>query len=1072
MRQHTTLSAVLLLSWLPGQGRGDYFNVETPLVKPVAIATLAGHDYLLVCNTPDNAVEVWDTHETAPGMPSFLTRIPVGLEPCSIAWNPDFPLFYTADFLSDSVTAVALSAPSGPGSLTWSLAARRGVGTSATSIPAATDTTRVDEPMDIAVLPGGLTIAVTSHTGSTVHFLDAGSLEPQAVAGDTEFVLALGNQGVKEPRRIAVAGGNLVVLAFKGGSLGAGTIPHAHAHDVDLLSLDLSGPMIVPQIIGRMATTNAGLAVASNGDLYLTGGLAQVALADGAAVAAELTGFVRSMAYVRRSGATQTQERNLNLVPNSNPAAAVTHANALASPTDIVAYEREGQPTKLFVAAMGSDRIGVLTDTGNDLAAWPLARIDITTPTPTGLHGPRGLALKRATGQDIDPGNRLYVLNRVSHTLSVIDPDTNALLATQPLNQDPTPPHIRAGRQFLYDARLSLNGFVSCASCHPDGRTDGLAWNLGAPGAYSDTFARAFVDSPSGLISQSDLLSLVDGGFRTAKGRLVTQSLQGLVNFETAGDVRARVTNAPYHWRGDRKDFLSFNEAFVGLMGRPDQNPNNTTGGIYPPPADRPNLPMGISNDDMLAFEAFAESIHYPPNPQQRLNRRYSGKLGTANSLDDGTLALSGLKQFHLLKIPGLGNRACVHCHQLPEGSNNLFTFSEGVERPLESAALRGLLQKERTLETSDGLFGSIVLTNFGVLAGGDHNSINSFENRFNPTGEDPKQSDQDRKRFVHEFDWGVAPMVGQVETVGSSPSAMQSTRISAMEQQAREANAGLVVHAVTAAIPVRGFRFEPNQNLYLPEPAGGAALTRSAVLALLTSSSDLAVFQATPLGSERRVADPSGQPGAFGLQAITGAALLGMVTNTANQPVPMISANWIPVAYGGDFDFQHPYAPTPPSLKMMRQLQWAQTQYANGQFGLVALRHDASRRFRIAAAGLLPGCRLLLGVDPTAAPTTNSPASLASRSLDVPLYPTSATAGGLPVWESAVELDAFQYLMLMAGGVHAPGVADVVSGLLIDERPTAAGVFDPIGWNLQHVSLQNPGSSAAAFGWHPLTIQ
>src|SRR5258705_184484 len=58
-----------------------------------------------------------------------------------------------------------------------------------------------------------------------------------------------------------------------------------------------------------------------------------------------------------------------------------------------------------------------------------------------------------------------------------------------------------------------------------------------------------------------------------AKGIMVTQSLQGLANFDVKADglLRHRFSNAPYHWRGDKKTFLDFNEAFVGLQGRSEE---------------------------------------------------------------------------------------------------------------------------------------------------------------------------------------------------------------------------------------------------------------------------------------------------------------------------------------------------------------------------------------------------------------------------------------------------------------------------------------------------------------------
>ena len=98
----------VLLAGAPGaQGLGSYFNVESPQVKPLAVARVgvAGtpHDYLLVCNTPDNCVEVYDTHDRA-----FLGRVPTGLEPISVVWNAANQHMYVTSFLGDSITVATL----------------------------------------------------------------------------------------------------------------------------------------------------------------------------------------------------------------------------------------------------------------------------------------------------------------------------------------------------------------------------------------------------------------------------------------------------------------------------------------------------------------------------------------------------------------------------------------------------------------------------------------------------------------------------------------------------------------------------------------------------------------------------------------------------------------------------------------------------------------------------------------------------------------------------------------------------------------------------------------------------
>lgn len=92
------------------------------------------------------------------------------------------------------------------------------------------------------------------------------------------------------------------------------------------------------------------------------------------------------------------------------------------------------------------------------------------------------------------------------------------------LGLDPTAPKIKAGRTIAYDASHSAKNNASCLSCHIDGRTDMVVWNLGT--AKDD------------------------------KGPMVTQTLDGINK------------SVPFHWRGEQRNNLAdFNSAFVSLLG-------------------------------------------------------------------------------------------------------------------------------------------------------------------------------------------------------------------------------------------------------------------------------------------------------------------------------------------------------------------------------------------------------------------------------------------------------------------------------------------------------------------------
>src|SRR6185503_2369687 len=120
--------------------------------------------------------------------------------------------------------------------------------------------------------------------------------------------------------------------------------------------------------------------------------------------------------------------------------------------------------TRAYIAGMGSGNLITIDAAGERLS-----------PQPVKLGaGACGLALDESR-------RRLYVFNRFAATISIVDTETEEVIGAVPLF-DPTPQPIKAGRSHFYDThKTSGLGHVSCASCHPDGRMDRLAWDLGNP---------------------------------------------------------------------------------------------------------------------------------------------------------------------------------------------------------------------------------------------------------------------------------------------------------------------------------------------------------------------------------------------------------------------------------------------------------------------------------------------------------------------------------------------------------------------------------------------------------------
>ncbi|MDP6545068.1 MAG: cytochrome D1 domain-containing protein [Phycisphaerae bacterium] len=86
-------------------------------------------------------------------------------------------------------------------------------------------------------------------------------------------------------------------------------------------------------------------------------------------------------------------------------------------------------------------------------------------------NGPRCMAII---------GTKAYVGEYFTDSLSVLDiaPDSRPVAKAIPLGPEQKMTVVRKGEMFFNDAQLCFQMWQSCATCHPDGRTDGLNWDL------------------------------------------------------------------------------------------------------------------------------------------------------------------------------------------------------------------------------------------------------------------------------------------------------------------------------------------------------------------------------------------------------------------------------------------------------------------------------------------------------------------------------------------------------------------------------------------------------------------
>ncbi len=149
---------------------------------------------------------------------------------------------------------------------------------------------------------------------------------------------------------------------------------------------------------------------------------------------------------IQPSGRVTAYNLNPNIDYNvlPNPAALST---ALSQPA-AMRFDPSGK--WLWVAAFGTDRVAKVSSTGQILATIEInPQATGSTVNSATKRGPRGLAINAK--QSV-----LYVLNRLSNTISVVNTTGNAVIEEIPTGTfDPTPTVILQGRGFLYDAKLS-----------------------------------------------------------------------------------------------------------------------------------------------------------------------------------------------------------------------------------------------------------------------------------------------------------------------------------------------------------------------------------------------------------------------------------------------------------------------------------------------------------------------------------------------------------------------------------------------------------------------------------------
>ena len=653
--------ATLAQPFEPRDSSGVFINWESPHVNPVAITPDGTR--LLAVNTADNRLEVFSI---LTGTPIRTASIPVGLDPVTVRARGNNQA-WVVNRISDSVSIVDLTT---------------------LNVVATLDT--LDEPGDVVfALTGAAEKAfVSCATFNAVQVFQTSNLAaPPAridILGERPTALAVDATGTKVYVAIFESGNHSTVLGG-GGVTNIAFPPNVVTH--------VSGPyggtnpppnfgtlFSPPKRAGNPTSPAVGLIVKKNAaqqwmddnnhnwtalvsdqQAPLSGRLVgwdlydyDVAVIDAAtnAVTGHSTGLmnicmdvavnpasgkitvigtdalnhirfepVLNGIFVRVELATVDPIALTNRVVDLNPhldyvertVSPEERDKSIGDPRGIV-WSSDG--TRGYVTGMGSDNLAIINSAGQ--------RIGTNAAIELG-KGPTGMALDESR-------HRLYVFNRFSSTISVVDTASESVVQTVPLF-DPTPTVIKLGRPHLYDTHKSSGlGQVSCGSCHVDARFDRLAWDLGDQSGLMKNLTNAnFGRFPPATTNH----------FHPMKGPTTTQTLQDIIGHE------------PFHWRGDRDGLEEFSGTFTNLQ----------------------SAPAALTTNEMQQFEDFLGTVRFAPNPFRTLSNTLPasiplpghkalgrGTLPTGAQLPNGN-AQSGQTRFRLQ-----GPTGCIHCHTLPTG--------------------------------------------------------------------------------------------------------------------------------------------------------------------------------------------------------------------------------------------------------------------------------------------------------------------------------------------------------------------------------------------------------------------
>jgi YVTN family beta-propeller protein len=460
------LAPLALVASLACCGAAHAADAAAPFRSPISLAVSHDGKTVFASDQTAGAVVAIDAVSGKP-----IAEIPVAGEPNGLTLSDDGKLLFVAQRLAHAVAVIDVASGKRVRSIPvglWptAVAAKNGRlytcnrgdhSVSVVDVASGRELGRVPairEPSCAAVSPDGARVVVTN-------------LLPNGAGTDADLaaeVCILDAAAMKESGRIKLPPGSTVVtgatispdgrLAYVVHALGRFNLPitqlergwvHTYALSIlDLSSVKLAATVLLDDLTGGAADPWAVVASADGNRLWIAhAGVHEVSTVEIGKVLGLLSGKV----------------------------------------PEELARLKDGTRDNIWVR-IAKDR-GVIPQLANDLTALYIA--GAIRRSPSGGGGPRGLALA-------PDGKTVYAANYFAGTIGAIDVESGKLARTLAVGNQPPADAARRGEAYFHDALRCFQRWHSCASCHPNGRVDGLPWD----------FMR------DGIGNGKDVISLVD----------------------------------------------------------------------------------------------------------------------------------------------------------------------------------------------------------------------------------------------------------------------------------------------------------------------------------------------------------------------------------------------------------------------------------------------------------------------------------------------------------------------------------------------------------------------------------